>query len=65
MTDQDATEGQKRLVKRRIPLVTDAQTAVLAQPTDGSFHNPTIDTQAAPMVGISLRQYGFDSPVNL
>src|SRR5512143_462802 len=41
-------------------LVPDAQASILMHPGMGSFHHPTVEAQAAPVLGVAFRQDGFD-----
>ena len=61
--NQDTAEGKGCFVNLRAPLIADAKTTELAEPRDGAFHDPSINAEAAAVVGTALGEDGRDLSV--
>ena len=59
--DKGTPEGEESFMNVGPPLVADAQPAELMQPSQGSLNHPTIDPEAAAVLGEALGQDRLDS----
>lgn len=59
--DDDAAQREQGVVDVVSSFAADAEATHLMQPTDGSFHDPAMNTQTAAVRGVSSRQNRFDA----
>jgi hypothetical protein len=60
-TNYRATDAQESLMNVRTTFITNPQATELMQPSQGSFHNPAVNAQAAAMFLTSFSQQRLDA----